>query len=91
MQVNATAGWSSPIAFESAIKLVAFLSVGIFVTYGLFNGFGDILAEIKTGPFAGSDQDRQRLRGELPRVDVADVPVDDGRHVPAPAVSRGSS
>jgi len=41
------------IAFESAIKLVAFLSVGIFVTYGLFNGFGDILAEIKTGPFAG--------------------------------------
>jgi PAS domain S-box-containing protein len=41
------------VAFESAIKLVAFLSVGIFVTYGLFNGFGDILMKIKTGPFAG--------------------------------------
>jgi len=41
------------IAFESAIKLVAFLSVGFFVTYGLFNGFGDILAKTKAGPFAG--------------------------------------
>jgi PAS domain S-box-containing protein len=41
------------VAFESAIKLVAFLSVGVFVTYGLFNGFGDILTKIKTGPFVG--------------------------------------
>ena len=32
------------VAFESAIKLVAFLAVGIFVTYGLFNGFGDIFS-----------------------------------------------
>jgi len=30
------------VAFESLIKLVAFLAVGIFVTYGLFDGFGDI-------------------------------------------------
>ena len=41
------------VAFESAIKLIAFLSVGIFVTYGLFNGFGDIIARIRTGPHAG--------------------------------------
>jgi PAS domain S-box-containing protein len=40
------------IAFESAFKLVAFLLVGIFVTYGLFNGFGDIFTRIKAGPYA---------------------------------------
>ena len=40
------------VAFESAIKLIAFLSVGIFVTYGLFNGFGDIFGQIKTTPYA---------------------------------------
>ncbi|MCB0553728.1 MAG: hypothetical protein KDD02_09280 [Phaeodactylibacter sp.] len=35
-------GLIAAIAFESLLKLVAFLSVGIFVTYGLYNGFGDI-------------------------------------------------
>ncbi|MGC2062725.1 MAG: ATP-binding protein [Thermodesulfovibrionales bacterium] len=35
------------IAFESIVKLAAFLSVGVFVTYGLFNGFTDIFAKIK--------------------------------------------
>jgi len=30
------------VAFESLVKLVAFLAVGIFVTYGLFDGFTDI-------------------------------------------------
>lgn len=30
------------VALESLIKLVAFLAVGIFVTYGLFDGFIDI-------------------------------------------------
>ena len=40
------------IAFESAFKLIAFLLVGIFVTYGLFNGFGEIFSRIKAGPFA---------------------------------------
>ena len=33
------------IAFESLVKLVAFLSVGIFVTYGLYDGFGDLFRE----------------------------------------------
>ncbi len=40
------------VAFESAIKLVAFCLVGIFVTYGLFHGFGDILTRIKASPYA---------------------------------------
>src|SRR3990167_1359219 len=29
------------IAFESLVKLLAFLAVGIFVTYGLYDGFDD--------------------------------------------------
>ena len=40
------------IAFESAIKLIAFLAVGIFVTYGLFGGFGDIFDRIHNSEFA---------------------------------------
>jgi PAS domain S-box-containing protein len=40
------------VAFESAIKLVAFLAVGIFVTYGLFNGFENIFSRIQQGPYA---------------------------------------
>lgn len=30
------------IAFESIVKLLAFVAVGIFVTYGLFDGFADL-------------------------------------------------
>lgn len=33
------------VAFESLVKLIAFLAVGIFVTYGLFNGFIDIFQQ----------------------------------------------
>lgn len=40
------------VAFESAIKLVAFLSVGIFVTYGLFGGFEHIFTRIHNSPYA---------------------------------------
>lgn len=37
-------GMVAAIAFESIIKLVAFLAVGIFVVYGVFNGVGDLFA-----------------------------------------------
>lgn len=30
------------VAFESLTKLLAFLAVGVFVTFGLFDGFGDL-------------------------------------------------
>ncbi|MDA8098500.1 MAG: PAS domain-containing protein, partial [Nitrospiraceae bacterium] len=40
------------VAFESAIKLLAFLAVGFFVTYEMFNGFGDIFRKISSGPYA---------------------------------------
>lgn len=39
------------VAFESIIKLVAIISVGLFVTFGLFEGFGDILDRIKGSEF----------------------------------------
>ncbi len=35
------------VAFESIIKLAAIIFVGLFVTYGLFEGFGDILEKMK--------------------------------------------
>src|SRR5438477_4228275 len=35
-------GIVAAIAFESLAKLLAFLAVGIFVTFGLYHGFGDI-------------------------------------------------
>lgn len=35
-------GMVAAIAFESLMKLVAFLAVGLFVTYGMYNGIGDI-------------------------------------------------
>ncbi len=38
------------IAFESLVKLLAFLAVGAYVTYGLFNGFGDLLGQAKATP-----------------------------------------
>lgn len=38
-------GLVAAIAFESIIKLIAFLAVGIFVTYGIFNGFSDIFSK----------------------------------------------
>lgn len=43
-------GMVAAIAFESVLKLVAFLAVGIFVTYGLFDGFGDLADRALTQP-----------------------------------------
>ncbi len=35
------------VAFEGVVKLVAFLAVGTFVTYGLFDGFEDLWARAR--------------------------------------------
>ena len=43
-------GMVAAIAFESIVKLVAFLAVGIYVTYGLFNGFGDVFQQAAGRP-----------------------------------------
>lgn len=38
------------IAFESVVKLVAFVAVGAFVTFGLFGGFGDLFTQAAANP-----------------------------------------
>jgi len=38
-------GLVAAIALESLVKIVAFVAVGIFVTYVLFDGFGDIFTD----------------------------------------------
>jgi Na+/proline symporter/nitrogen-specific signal transduction histidine kinase len=37
-------GMVAAIAFESVVKLAAFLAVGLFVTFGLYDGFGSLFA-----------------------------------------------
>lgn len=39
------------IAFESIVKLLAFLLLGVFVTYSLFHGFSDIFTRIKDSAY----------------------------------------
>jgi signal transduction histidine kinase/Na+/proline symporter len=43
-------GMVAAIAFESLVKLLAFLAVGAWVTWGLYRGFGDIFARIAATP-----------------------------------------
>lgn len=49
-------GMMLAIAFESLVKLAAFLAVGVFVIYGLFDSGSDLLARV---------QDRPDLREQL--------------------------
>jgi signal transduction histidine kinase len=43
-------GLVAAVAFESVVKLIAFLAVGIFVTYGIFDGFDDVFRQAKRIP-----------------------------------------
>ena len=43
-------GMVAAIAFESVVKLVAFLAVGLFVTFGLFAGPQDLFAQARAVP-----------------------------------------
>ncbi len=43
-------GMVAAIAFESVVKLAAFMAVGLFVTYGMYNGFGDIFTRVQAYP-----------------------------------------
>ncbi len=42
------------VATESIIKLIAFVAVGVFVTFFLFDGFGDLLAQARESDFVRS-------------------------------------
>ena len=43
-------GMVAAIAFESVVKLAAFLAVGLFVTFGIYRGFGDLFARASADP-----------------------------------------
>jgi Na+/proline symporter/signal transduction histidine kinase len=43
-------GMVAAIAFESLVKLLAFLAVGVFVTFGIYDGFGDLFARAAAEP-----------------------------------------
>jgi Na+/proline symporter len=58
-------GMVAAIALESLVKIIAFIAVGIFVTYGLFDGFTDIFSR-----FAQEFPERQHLL----RLDTEQVP-----------------
>ena len=43
-------GMVAAIAFESVVKLLAFLAVGFYVTFWLYDGFGDLYARARQHP-----------------------------------------
>jgi Na+/proline symporter/nitrogen-specific signal transduction histidine kinase len=43
-------GMVAAIAFESLVKLLAFLAVGVWVSWGIYNGFGDIFSRASANP-----------------------------------------
>lgn len=43
-------GMVAAVAFESLVKLLIFLAVGAYVTFGLFNGFGDLFSRAAERP-----------------------------------------
>src|SRR5262245_14399520 len=43
-------GLVAAIAFESLVKLLAFIAVGLFVTFGIYDGFGDLAARAAAEP-----------------------------------------
>ena len=43
-------GMVAAIAFESTVKLGAFLAVGVFVTFGLYGGFGELFERAAGNP-----------------------------------------
>ena len=80
-------GMVAAIAFESLVKLVAFVAVGAWVTWGLFDGFGDIFSRAAVGCRAAAAARAPRRRGgRLRELGLAHHPVDARDHVPAAPV-----
>ena len=61
-------GVVAAVAFESLVKLLAFLAIGLFVCYGVFGGFGDLF-------------DRARQNPETARLLTAAPPLDGGNWI----------
>ena len=47
-------GLVAAVAFESLVKLLAFMAVGLFVTFWLYDGFGDIFSRASQVPKLGA-------------------------------------
>jgi Na+/proline symporter/nitrogen-specific signal transduction histidine kinase len=47
-------GMVAAIAFESLVKLLAFLAVGVFVTFGIYRGAGDLFDQARLLPQAAA-------------------------------------
>lgn len=43
-------GMVAAVAFESVVKLIAFLAVGLFVTYGMYGGLSDLFERAAASP-----------------------------------------
>ena len=43
-------GLVAAIAFESLVKLIAFIAVGVFVTFGMYDGWGDLFRRAAENP-----------------------------------------
>lgn len=55
-------GMVAAIAFESVVKLLAFTAVGVYVTYGVFDGFSDIFSRIARVPELTYLQDSSQIK-----------------------------
>ncbi len=72
-------GLVAAITFESIIKLFAFLAVGLFVTYGLYNGFADLFekarsfSDLKSAMTIESRQQSYPFFKELLTINTGDI------------------
>ena len=82
-------GLMTAVAVESVVKLLAFLLVGVYVTWGLFGGFADLFGQVAAAPgavaLAHPGPGGHRLLRAVDR-DARDL--DAGGDVPAAAVPR---
>jgi hypothetical protein len=79
-------GMVAAIAFESLVKLVAFLAVGVYVTFFLFDGFGDIFGRAAARADLAHLLTPPRPAGGAGELGVDDDPLDARDPLPAAAV-----
>ena len=79
-------GLVAAVAFESVVKLLAFLLVGIFVTYGLFDGFSDVFQRAAADPELARLMGFEAMPGRLRGLVISDFSVHDGLFVSAATV-----
>ena len=83
-------GMVAAMAFESLVKLVAFLAVGVFITWGIYGGLGDIFGRAAANPRLAPLRAARRRGRQLRQLGLAHRAVDARDHVPAaPVPDRG--